>query len=79
MTPMPHIQTTEYRATQLLTSIKHKLSHAIPRCNCMDLKQKSARDQYKDNLFGTQVIVLGQLKAVPVGTWWYWVSMDSIE
>ena len=39
----------------------------------MDLKQKSARDQYKDNLFGTQVIVLGQLKAVPVGTWWYWV------
>ena len=45
----------------------------------MDLKQKSARDQYKDNLFGTQVIVLGQLKAVPVGTWWYWVSMDSIE
>ena len=33
MTPMPdtltHSQTTEYRATQLVSSIKHKLSHAI--------------------------------------------------
>ena len=29
--PMPHIsQTTEYRATQLVYSIKFKLSHAIP-------------------------------------------------
>ena len=33
VTPMPHTlthsQTTEYRATQLVSSIKHKLSHAI--------------------------------------------------
>ena len=33
VTPMPdtltHSQTTEYRATQLVSSIKHKLSHAI--------------------------------------------------
>ena len=28
VTPMPHRQTSEYRATQLLSSIKHKLSHA---------------------------------------------------
>ena len=25
-----HTQTSEYRATQLVSSIKHKLSHAIP-------------------------------------------------
>ena len=33
VTPMPdiltHSQTTEYSATQLVSSIKHKLSHAI--------------------------------------------------
>ena len=33
MLPMPdtltHSQTTEYSATQLVSSIKHKLSHAI--------------------------------------------------
>ena len=29
VTPMPHTQTSEYRATQLLSSIKHKLSHAM--------------------------------------------------
>ena len=29
MLPMPHRQTSEYRATQLVSSIKHKLSHAI--------------------------------------------------
>ena len=28
MTPMPDTQTTEYRATQLVYSIKFKLSHA---------------------------------------------------
>ena len=35
MLPMPdtltHSQTTEYRATQLVSSIKHKLSHAISK------------------------------------------------
>ena len=29
MLPMPHTQTTEYSATQLVYSIKFKLSHAI--------------------------------------------------
>ena len=29
VTPMPHRQTSEYSATQLVSSIKHKLSHAI--------------------------------------------------
>ena len=35
MLPMPdtltHSQTTEYSATQLVSSIKHKLSHAIEK------------------------------------------------
>ena len=29
VSPMPDRQTTEYRATQLVSCIKHKLSHAI--------------------------------------------------
>ena len=33
MLPIPDIQTTEYRATQLVYSIKFKLSHAISLLN----------------------------------------------
>ena len=59
MTPMPdiltHSQTTEYSATQLVSSIKHKLSHAI----CMIV----AENQHQNNI-GTQKMLKIEVQIV---------------
>ena len=46
MSPMPDRQTTEYRATQLVYSIKFKLSHAI----------KLAKDDQKNHITQNEVL-----------------------
>ena len=59
---LTHRQTSEYRATQLVSSIKHKLSHAI-----FEQPLKGDGGMIRVNNLGTGRFSLGPLVAVAAG------------
>ena len=64
--PMPDTQTSEYRATQLVSSIKHKLSHAICHVSFRAFTRKLSQTLQRASVhFFMVLIVLFNASASP--------------